>query len=128
MTNRKRLSAALRHKIHEKYGGKCAYCGQPIEYKDMQIDHLVPLYRGGKDSEDNYLPACRACNYYKHTLTVEDFRREIGEIKRRFRARNFRYRMALKYGIISETENEIRFYFEKITRRDTCDHQRHDDE
>lgn len=128
MTNRKRLSAAVRHKIHEKYGGRCAYCGQPIEYKEMQVDHMVPLHRGGKDSEDNYLPACRTCNYYKHTLTIENFRKEIRLITQRLRNWVFGYRMALKYGLISENEGDVQFYFEKVSRGNSCDNQRHDDE
>lgn len=31
-----------RLKIYRKYDGHCAYCGKSIEYKDMQVDHLVP--------------------------------------------------------------------------------------
>ncbi len=35
-----------RLKIYRKYDGHCAYCGKSIEYKDMQVDHLVPKNRG----------------------------------------------------------------------------------
>ena len=56
---RKHISSRVRQKIWEKYGGKCAYCGEPIPFKGMHVDHLIPLARGGADSDDNYMPACR---------------------------------------------------------------------
>ena len=34
MTKDKRL------KVYNKFDGRCAYCGQKIEYKDMQVDHI----------------------------------------------------------------------------------------
>lgn len=109
---RKKLSAALRHKIYESYGGKCAYCGQAIEFRDMQVDHIVPLHLHGVDNEENYLPACRICNHYKRTLTVENFRRELGLLKKRLKDRVYIYRLAIRYGLISENNDEIKFYFE----------------
>lgn len=39
MTKEERL------KVYNKYGGRCAYCGREIEYKDMQVDHIVPKQR-----------------------------------------------------------------------------------
>ncbi|WP_347293106.1 HNH endonuclease signature motif containing protein, partial [uncultured Alistipes sp.] len=75
---RKPISTAERKRVYEKFGGKCAYCGQPITYKEMQVEHMEPLALGGADSMENYMPACRICNHYKHTLTVEKFREQIG--------------------------------------------------
>ena len=46
---RKHISSRVRQKIWEKYGGKCAYCGEPIPFKGMHVDHLIPLARGGAD-------------------------------------------------------------------------------
>lgn len=31
-----------RKAVYAKYNGHCAYCGRKIEYKDMQVDHLIP--------------------------------------------------------------------------------------
>ena len=42
--------------IWQKYGGRCAYCGEPIEYKDMQVDHIKPIFRGWSDSQKQDLP------------------------------------------------------------------------
>ena len=65
---RKRITKAERLQVFNKYGGYCAYCGKKIEYKDMQVDHMVPLRLGGADDVKNYMPACRSCNHYKRAI------------------------------------------------------------
>lgn len=54
---RKKLSNTERQKIYDKCKGHCAYCGCELEYRDMQVDHVIPLRRGGSDDVDNMLPA-----------------------------------------------------------------------
>ncbi|CAO0836155.1 Bacteriophage protein OS=Streptomyces microflavus OX=1919 GN=Smic_81110 PE=4 SV=1 [Streptomyces microflavus] len=36
----------------------CAFCGGPYD----DIEHLVPLSKGGEHSLDNIVPSCRDCN------------------------------------------------------------------
>jgi len=31
-----------RIEIYSKYNGRCAYCGEEIQLKDMQVDHIIP--------------------------------------------------------------------------------------
>ena len=109
---RRRIPKFEREMVYNKYGGRCAYCGTSITYKDMQVDHRVPLARGGADNLDNYMPACRTCNHYKHTLTVEDFRIQIGFLTSRLRKREYIYNLALRHGRITESSNDVTFYFE----------------
>ena len=113
---RKHISSRVRQKIWEKYGGKCAYCGEPIPFKGMHVDHLIPLARGGADSDDNYMPACSKCNHYKHTLTFDDFREQIGLLTGRLRERVYIYKLALRHGRISESSEPVIFYFEQLTK------------
>ena len=79
MKARQTLTKDQRMQIWQKYGGRCAYCGEPIEYKDMQVDHIKPIFRGwsdsqkqdlpdgvcGDDSMENLNPSCRMCNFRK---------------------------------------------------------------
>jgi 5-methylcytosine-specific restriction endonuclease McrA len=51
--------------------GSCACCGSKIL---VEIDHRIPLTRGGSNLIDNILPACRRCNRRKGTMTEEEFR------------------------------------------------------
>lgn len=60
-TNKPRARADL--SVALKYFGGCAYCGS--EDVEIQRDHFVPFSRGGDDTADNIVPACRACNKKK---------------------------------------------------------------
>lgn len=52
--------------------GLCYYCGQEFSPKELSMDHIVPLIRGGKSTKGNMVPACKACNNKKkHMLPVE---------------------------------------------------------
>lgn len=53
------------------YDGRCAYCGRS---GPLEVEHRIPLSRGGRNSIDNILPACRTCNSRKHRLTDDEFR------------------------------------------------------
>ena len=44
-------------------GFKCAYCGEKSQ--KLTIDHIIPRSRGGKDSFENCVAACRSCNRRK---------------------------------------------------------------
>ena len=113
-TKRKSIPKSVRMQVYKKYDGHCAYCGCNLEYKDMQVDHINPLYwHNGEDSIENYNPACRMCNFYKSAYTVEKFREQIQTIRDRLE-RNFIYRLAKKYGVVKESTDPIRFYFEKV--------------
>ena len=62
----------------ERWGGRCAYCG---EGAPLEIDHRVPLARGGTNSIDNILPACGPCNRRKHAMSEEEFRARLAAEK-----------------------------------------------
>ncbi len=41
----------------------CFYCDGPLT--DMQLDHVIPLARGGADDASNLVPSCAGCNLAK---------------------------------------------------------------
>ena len=47
---------------------RCAYCWR--SFPRLETDHVVPLSRGGSDSIENILPACRSCNAKKGASIV----------------------------------------------------------
>lgn len=111
---RKAIPQSVRKAVYQKYGGKCAYCGCELEYKDMQVDHIRSVYwnNGGNEIE-NLMPACRMCNFYKSTFSIEEFRERLQMLTDRLE-KTFIYRIAKKYGIVTEQKEPIRFYFEKV--------------
>lgn len=110
------INKKTREAVYQKYGGRCAYCGRAIAYKDMQVDHFRPLRvwneaDGAADDASNLMPACRMCNHYKRANSLEVFRRYIAEIPRKLRS-DYIYKIGVAYGNVVENEKPIEFFFE----------------
>ncbi|MCK5913212.1 MAG: HNH endonuclease [Desulfuromusa sp.] len=48
--------------------GVCHYCDQSVAPKDLTLDHIVPVARGGRTTKGNCVPACKDCNNQKKDL------------------------------------------------------------
>lgn len=126
---RKTLSKKTREAVYNKYDGHCAYCGKELDYKDMQVDHLIPVQRErfGRYIEEqiecfeNYMPACRRCNHAKRSYSLENFRKFIEEIPRKLKERNYIYKVGLDYGLVEAHEHKIKFYFEWLAEFEKVD-------
>jgi 5-methylcytosine-specific restriction endonuclease McrA len=52
--------------------GACHYCRRRVPARELTMDHIVPLIRGGTSSRSNVVPCCKDCNSRKkHLLPVE---------------------------------------------------------
>ena len=126
MSRHKPIPTATRKNLYEKYNHRCAYCGCELEYKDMQIDHVESVYRNNDIAqtmsekemydESNLLPACRQCNFYKSTFTIEQFRQRLKNVMMPNLQKDFLYRLAAKYGLVEETDKSIIFYYETLEK------------
>jgi 5-methylcytosine-specific restriction protein A len=61
--------------------GVCYYCGRRVPPKELTMDHVVPISRGGKSTKSNVVPVCKECNNKKkHLLPMEweDYLERIG--------------------------------------------------
>ena len=115
---RQSIPKKIREQVYQKYNGHCAYCGCELEYKDMQVDHVKSVfYYNGTNDIDNLLPSCRMCNFYKSTFTLDEFRKNLETLHERLQ-KLFIYRLALKYGLITEHKDKVMFYFEKEQNND----------
>lgn len=113
---------ALRERVYNKFGGHCAYCGQAIAYKNMQIDHYLPQcrerYYAGRckkdvHAEENLMPACRRCNHYKRARTPKQFRELMTTLHERL-ASIYILKVAVDFGIAEIKPFDGKFYFEKL--------------
>lgn len=113
---RHRLTKSERMKILKKTDGHCAYCGCRIVYNEMQIDHVVPIYNGGEDTENNMLPACRSCNHYKGTSSLGAFRNKLEKMLDVLERDSVTYKIAKRFGLVVPKPRKITFYFEQLRR------------
>lgn len=111
-----------RQKVFDKYGGKCAYCGCEL-VKGWHVDHIEPIVRNWwngtcnkpeNECEENYNPSCASCNIQKGSNSLEAFREVIKQFIQSLNKYSTQYKFAKKYGLIQETDIEVKFYFETL--------------
>jgi 5-methylcytosine-specific restriction endonuclease McrA len=51
---------------------QCQYCGRRPGTRELNIDHVLPRSRGGQDTWENLVIACRSCNLGKGRHTPEE--------------------------------------------------------
>lgn len=51
---------------------QCQYCAKRPPIRDLNIDHILPRSRGGPDTWENLVTACRTCNLRKGWRTPEE--------------------------------------------------------
>lgn len=62
--------------------GKCYYCSRSVPFKELTMDHLVALTRGGRSTRDNLVPACKDCNNKKKDMLPLEWEAYLEELKK----------------------------------------------
>lgn len=80
---------------------QCQYCGKQPPVRELNIDHVLPRSRGGPDSWENLVTACRVCNLRKGWRTPE-------EANMRLARRPFRPKWSMTAQILLGTSTKYR--------------------
>ncbi len=78
-----------RRNIYKRDKNICQYCGKKFQPEDLNLDHVVPLSRGGKDSWENVVCSCVACNLRKGNKILKEVRMNLIRLPRKPRWRTF---------------------------------------
>jgi 5-methylcytosine-specific restriction endonuclease McrA len=54
-----------RRNIFYRDKNRCQYCGKTFQQKELNLDHIVPISRGGTSCWENVVCACIRCNTRK---------------------------------------------------------------
>lgn len=57
--------------LQKLYSSPCVFCGSK---ERIEMDHVIPVSRGGKHSEGNLQPLCRSCNASKRNKLVIEYK------------------------------------------------------
>lgn len=125
-----------RQLIFDKYNGRCAYCGCELQ-KGWHVDEIEPIRREWEYINDNtgvwkkkytgcvhperlhinnQNPSCPSCNINKHSESLESFRNAIKGYMKHLNEVSTQYKIAKRYGLVVETDIEVKFYFETINK------------
>lgn len=58
--------------LKKLYSSPCIYCQST---KQISLDHVVPVSRGGSHGIGNIVPACKSCNSSKGSKTITEWKR-----------------------------------------------------
>lgn len=67
-----RRPQATRRNIFRRDGMQCMYCGAHATKVTLELEHVIPRSRGGRDDWDNLVASCRSCNEKKRDRTPEE--------------------------------------------------------
>lgn len=129
-----RLTKAERKQVHDKFGGRCAYCGVELPER-WHADHMEPVRRGlafesgrlvssqtecqhpERHNIGNLMPACPPCNISKAQMDLETWRGWLAKHVESLNRHHSIYRLAKAYGLVQETGAGVVFYFERLAAR-----------
>ncbi|HEX6853357.1 MAG TPA: HNH endonuclease [Candidatus Polarisedimenticolaceae bacterium] len=72
-----------RRNIFYRDRNRCQYCGRVFAQQELNLDHVVPLSRGGASTWENVVCACIACNSRKGNRTPLEARMTLRRTPRR---------------------------------------------
>ena len=55
----------------------CLYCGNHFSDAELTRDHVIPGSKGGSDTWDNVVAACKRCNHFKGNRLLENCSLEL---------------------------------------------------
>ncbi len=68
------ISGSVKYQVFSRAKFRCELCGVSAEEKGLEVDHIFPKSRGGKDDLSNYQALCYSCNSAKRNTDDTDFR------------------------------------------------------
>ena len=61
--------------------GVCYYCKRRVPPKELTMDHIVPIIRGGFTKKGNVVPCCKDCNNKKKYMLPVEWQEYMDSLK-----------------------------------------------
>lgn len=72
MGNRKNIPKSVRFEVFKRDSFTCQYCGKSAPDVILEVDHIMPVSKGGTNEIMNLVTACRDCNRGKGAKQLDD--------------------------------------------------------
>ena len=73
----------FRTRILERDNYICYFCGEPGD----TLEHLQPVSKGGKNTEDNCVCACARCNNEKGDMSERQYNKYLYDLYKKYKKR-----------------------------------------
>ena len=60
--------------------GICYYCNNKFTPKELTMDHVIPIARGGRTERSNVVPCCKECNTKKKQLLPTEWKEYMNSL------------------------------------------------
>lgn len=84
---RKQLGKKIRFEVFKRDNFACQYCGAVPPFVLLQVDHIIPVSKGGENGIDNLITACQPCNIGKGATSLssipKSMKQKASEIQER---------------------------------------------
>jgi hypothetical protein len=84
MNRRKDLSKRQRFEVFKRDSFTCQYCGESAPDVVLNVDHIIPVAKGGKNAITNLITSCFDCNSGKSDKLLSDdsiAKKQLNQIK-----------------------------------------------
>jgi ATP adenylyltransferase len=69
------ISGSIRYKVLLRAKNRCESCGITNKEKALEVDHIIPRSKGGKDELSNFQALCYTCNSQKSNKDDTHFKK-----------------------------------------------------
>ena len=73
MAKRKNLSKSVRFEVFKRDSFTCQYCGKSAPDVVLEVDHIIPVSKGGDNDISNLITSCFECNRGKSNKFCKKF-------------------------------------------------------
>ncbi len=106
------VSSRLRFEVFKRDSFTCRYCGEQTPKTVLEVDHVIPVSKGGGDEPENLATSCYKCNRGKsavllsQTLNVSDIHDQtVMMLERELQLREYNY---LRHKIKQREDRDLR--------------------
>jgi len=97
MSKRKSISKKLRFEVFKRDNFTCQYCSAKPPKVPLEIDHIIPVIKGGTNDDYNLITACFDCNRGKGKHSLENSMPTQDEQIERLKEAHSQYKIYLKF-------------------------------
>ena len=77
------ISGSIRYKVLLRAKNRCESCGISNKEKALEVDHIIPRTKGGKDELSNFQALCYTCNSQKSNKDDTHFKKILDSYNHR---------------------------------------------